>query len=88
MLPWRAAAGLTEPGAPGRPDGAELKYSIMKVRHEVVFMQVKCPSDCIHGLSQGKPASSMMTRKQLFLSSLLKRQLHAPKRLGVRGFCL
>ena len=33
MLPWRPAAGLPERGAPGRPDGADLKYSIMKVSY-------------------------------------------------------
>ena len=33
MLPRRPAAGLAEAGAPGRADGAELKYSIMKACH-------------------------------------------------------
>ncbi len=34
MLPWRPAAGLAEAsGAPGRANGAELKYSIMKASH-------------------------------------------------------
>ena len=32
MLPRRAAAGLSGSGAPGRADGDDMKYSIMKAR--------------------------------------------------------
>jgi hypothetical protein len=32
MLPQRAAAGLAGSRAPGRADGGDLKYSIMKAR--------------------------------------------------------